>query len=169
MFVFYFLFTLSSILALDPAHLKPGALTAHLGRVALVEDVLWVRYPYAALVTIPGKLREVTEQLNAALTQLEQDLQKRRADRSFDFLPLLHARVTYLNDTINLALENYSGLDTANRTKRGLIDGIGQLSRLLFGTAMNEDVEKLRDRYNQLTSIASANNKAIHLTCRKIA
>lgn len=43
--------------ALEPTHLKPGALAAHLGRVTLVEDVLWVQYPYASLVQIPGKLR----------------------------------------------------------------------------------------------------------------
>ncbi|MPC51311.1 hypothetical protein E2C01_045156 [Portunus trituberculatus] len=53
---YIFLFTISSILALDPAHLKPGALTAHLGRVSLVEDVLWVRYPYTALSKIPSRL-----------------------------------------------------------------------------------------------------------------
>ncbi len=39
---------LHSILAADPALLKPGALSAHLGRVSLVEDVLWVRYPFTA-------------------------------------------------------------------------------------------------------------------------
>ncbi len=29
--------------AAEPAHLKPGALVGHLGRAALVEDVLWVK------------------------------------------------------------------------------------------------------------------------------
>ncbi len=56
-----------------------------------------------------------------------------------------------------------------NRMKRGLVDGIGQLSRMLFGTAMNEDVEQLREQYNQITSVASTNNKAIHLNNRNIA
>ncbi len=40
---------------------------------------------------------------------------------------------------------------------------------MLFGTAMDEDVEQLRERYNHLTSIASANYRAIHINCRNIA
>ncbi len=37
---------------------------------------------------------------------------------------------------------------------------------MFFGTAMNEDVEELRDRYNHLVSLASAHNKAINLNSR---
>ncbi len=40
---------------------------------------------------------------------------------------------------------------------------------MFFGTAMNEDVEELRDRYNHLVSLASAHNKAIHLNSRNSA
>ena len=34
---------------------------------------------------------------------------------------------------------------------------------------MNEDVEDLRKKYNQLASIVFSNNKAIHLNCKHIA
>ncbi len=60
-------------------------------------------------------------------------------------------------------------LNGPSRAKRGLMDGIGKLSRMLFGTAMDEDVEQLRGRYNHLTSIASAEYRAIHINCRNIA
>ncbi len=40
---------------------------------------------------------------------------------------------------------------------------------MLFGTAMNEDVEELRDRYNQLALLASAHNKAIRFNSKHIA
>lgn len=69
----------------------------------------------------------------------------------------------------SLALDTYLGPEVSNCTKHGFIDAIGQLSRMLFGTHMNEDVEQLRERYNQLISMASAHNKAIHLNCRNIA
>ena len=155
---------MSSILALDPAHLKPGALTAHLGRVSLIEDVLWVRYPFTALSKIPSGLKEVTEHLNAALEDLQ-------AAPTLDpaLLDLTRSRLLYLNVSITYALDNYYGFDVSNRMKRGLIDGIGHLSRMLFGTAMNEDVEELRERYDQLSSIASLNNKAIELNYKNIA
>ncbi len=40
---------------------------------------------------------------------------------------------------------------------------------MLFGTAMNEDVEELRDRYDHLALLASAHNKAIHFNSKHIA
>ncbi len=55
-------FLLLSVLAADPAHLKPGDLSAHLGRIFLVDDVLWVHYLFNALVEIPGTLRTITDQ-----------------------------------------------------------------------------------------------------------
>ncbi len=40
---------------------------------------------------------------------------------------------------------------------------------MLFGTAMNEDVEELKDRYNHLAVLASAYNKSIDLNSKHIA
>ncbi len=71
MFVFIFFFILSSVTAPAPAHLKPGALVKYVDRLSLVEDVLWVRYPYAALQTIPSRLERVLEQMDSVLSQLE--------------------------------------------------------------------------------------------------
>ncbi len=51
--------------------------------------------------------------------------------------------------TFTLALENYDSIFLPNHTKLGLMTGL--LSRILFGTAVNEDVG-LRDRYKQLAS-----------------
>ena len=49
---------------------------------------------------------------------------------------------------MTLALENYKGLTVTNHTKRGLTDGIGKLSQMLFRIALNEYVVELRDRYS---------------------
>ena len=49
------------------------------------------------------------------------------------------------------------------------MDGTGKLSRLLFGTFMNEDVVELREMYQDLASMASEHAKAINLDCRNIA
>ncbi len=90
-------------------------------------------------------------------------------DESMLFFRLLRPRVEFVNETPSLALDNYRNFPLAHRPKRGLFDGIGQLSRMLFGTAMNEDVEELRDRYNHLVSLASAQNKTIILNSSNIA
>ncbi len=67
--------------------------------------------------------------------------------------------MTYINDTLALALDSYNVINLANYTKRGLIDGTEQLSRMLFGNAINEVVVEHREKCNQLTSFASAQNK----------
>ncbi len=74
-----------------------------------------------------------------------------------------------MNETLTLALENYHSFPLSHRQTRRFIDGIGHLSRMLFGTAMNEDVEELRDRYNHLALLASAHNKAIRFNSKHIA
>ncbi len=154
MLLFTFLVLLGTTLAADPAHLTPGALSAHFERTFLVEDFLWIKYPFPIVVEVLANLRIVTEQLNAALSQFENNFPEEVGTSA-----LLNARVTYINETLTLALDNYDGINLANRAKRSPIDGIGQISRMLFGTAMNEDVVKLREKLNQLTSFASAQNK----------
>ncbi len=76
---------------------------------------------------------------------------------------LMHERLRYLNETLNIAVDNYADPSFFNRTKRGLINGLGQLSRMLFGTAMDGDVQDLRERYNHLASLADNQNKAINM------
>ncbi len=71
---------------------------------------------------------------------------------------MMHERSQYLNETLNIALDNYADPSFSNRTKRGLINELGQLSRMLFGTAMNEDVKDLRKKYNHLASLAANQN-----------
>ncbi len=67
MLSFVFCCLLGSVLAAELAHLKPGALSAHFGRVTLVEDILWVQYLLTALVGIPDSLGTTTEELTATL------------------------------------------------------------------------------------------------------
>ncbi len=157
-----------SLLAANPAHLKPGALTARLGRAHLMEDVLWVRYPHPPLVAIPQRLRAITSQLDAALTKLEENSSE-SVNIPGDFFHLLYARIAFVNDTLSLALEDVADVHLSYRPKRGLVDGLGHLSRYLFGTALDSDVQELRSKYTYLTNIAEAQNKAINLNCRHLA
>ncbi len=87
-----------------------------------MEDVLWVRYPYAALQTIPSRLERVLEQVDSALAQLEDEMHKHQGKVSDQTLvTLLHAKLRYLNDTISLASDTYIDLNEPSRAKRGLI------------------------------------------------
>ncbi len=134
---------LGTALATGPAHLKPGALTAHVGRAYLVEDVLWVTYPLPSLVTIPDNLRVIAKKLDAVLSQMISDSD----DVSFQLFSLLRYRLTYVNHSLTDVLDSYGGLTSSHRAKRGLSNGLGQLSRMLFSTAMDEDVIELRQKF----------------------
>ena len=168
MFVFTLYFGLKTTLAFEPSHLKPGALTAHMGRVTLVEDTLWIRYPYTALKEVPSSLRQTMDKLGEITTKLERGLPA-GFKSSKDYLSLVQTRITYLNESIQTALENYLLVNTTERVKRGLINGVGQISRWLFGTAMNEDVDKLKENFNKLSEMALEQNKVINLNCWNIA
>ena len=156
----FLLLTLHSLVALDPAQLKPGALTAHIGRVALVEDTLWVSYPSAPLVSIPDRLGALADKLSERLKSIETHIPSHTV--------VLRDRLEQLRDLVVAETENYHDVHLRTRVKRGLVDGIGHLSRALFGTALDSDVEDLRDRYNDLAKAAAVNDKAVKLNSRNI-
>ncbi len=87
---------LQSVLVADPAHLKPGAFSVHLGRVSLIEDVLWIRYPFTALVDMPDRLRTLIDQVTELVLQLERNAPKDCVTR------MMHERLRYLNETLNI-------------------------------------------------------------------
>ncbi len=103
-----------------------------------------------------SRLRALMDQVTELVLQLERNAPKDSVMR------MMHERFRYLNETLNIALDNYADPSFSNRTKRGLINGLGQLSRMLSGTAMDADVQDLRERYNHLASLAANQNKAIN-------
>lgn len=107
---------LETTLAADPANLKPGALSAHVGRAFLVEDIFWVKYLFPTLLEVPTYMRVITKQLDAALSQLKDNFPE-EVGRAAHFL-LLHARANYFNDihllwTIMAALSWLTALNIA--------------------------------------------------------
>ena len=164
---------LGFLIALEPDHLKPGALTTHLGTVTLVEDVLLVRYPYTFLHAIPDTLEVISKGLTTALSRIklttEREVQNPSHLHSHRILSILQARLTFLHETLDFAKHDYTLHPAHARVKRGLLNALGKASQFIFGTAMDEDVQDLRTRYNQLTSIAATNRKVLTLNCKKIA
>ncbi len=67
------------------------------------------------------------------------------------------------------AKTNYSLHPVHARTKRGLLNIVGEAPKLLFGTATDDDVRDLRERYNHVFSFAAHNRRVINLNYMKIA
>ncbi len=80
---------------------------------------------------------------------------------SGNLVHLIFSRIAFVNETLTLALENYADVHLSSRPKRGLIDGLGHLSQYLFGTAMDADVQELREQYTYISKIAEEQNKVI--------
>ena len=64
-------------------------------------------------------------------------------DDPLGLLKLFASRFAFVNDTVALALESYLGLEGPAREKRAWLEGLGELSRDVFGTAMQKDVDEL--------------------------
>ncbi len=89
---------------------------------------------------IPRRLKEVSEEIDSALVQLETEANKNvnttHRDDSLDLLKLFASCFAYVNETVNLALESYLGLEGPAREKRAWLEGLREISRDVFGTAM---------------------------------
>ncbi len=162
-------------MASDSVHLKPGALPARLGQVALVEDLLMVHYLLATLNSIPHDLHAASEELGAVMSQLRASIVNETYlfSTSSHFVLLLQslsARVNSLHARMNNTMHDYSLHPVHARTKRGLVDGLGKVSQYLIGTAMDVDVQDLRRHNDDLIKIATiVNKKIVMLNYKKVA
>ncbi len=98
----------------------------------------------APFVAFPKRLRAILEQVNDALKQLGKELSA-SVKLSRDLLHFLFTRITFVTETLTLALENYANVYLSSRSKRGFVDGLGHFSHFLFGNAMDADVQELRE------------------------
>ena len=156
----------------SPAHLKPGALSHHLGQVHLIEEVLIVRYPFTSLYNSTPTVKVVLDKLNNINNMINatQDREDKAPSKHQTqvILELLEDRVLFIKQKIEKLDIDYSLHPVHARKKRGLLDFVGKTSKYLFGTATNDDIRDLREHYNRLLSYAAQNGKVINLNCRKI-
>ncbi|XP_050724426.1 uncharacterized protein LOC127002476 isoform X1 [Eriocheir sinensis] len=167
------LLSLGSLLATTPIHLKPGALTAHIGEVFLIEDVLLVKYPYTSLTNTTDTIRIVSEKLlgmaDAIRATKTRESKAPSSTNSLTLFQLLEDRILFLRGKVDEVNMDYSFLSVHSRVKRGLLNIVGSASKFLFGTATDEDVRDLRDHYAHVLSFATRNRRVINANCRKLA
>ncbi|XP_063875977.1 sodium- and chloride-dependent glycine transporter 2-like isoform X5 [Scylla paramamosain] len=118
-----FLVTYLSMLQVPQAstalHVKPGALTTHLGEVTLIEDVLLVRYPFSTLFSVPSDLDTVSKTLDNSLQELESLLADETHGQTQVFsqtiIKALTARVEFLHGKLNQSQHDYNLLRSLGR------------------------------------------------------
>ena len=149
-----------------PSHLKPGALTAPIGRVTLVEDTLLVKYTLTPLHDMKPELEVFLFQLDDMVQDIERKLEWQTDARPYiqvaKTLNLIKARLSFLRGMLAIAMHDYKQHPMHARVERGLVDLLGYAARELIGTAMHEDIVDLRQRYSHLFSIAETNKRIVH-------
>ena len=152
--------------------LKPGALTTRLGKVTLIEDALLVRYHFQDLQEVPTGMASVTARVEEAVENIDHALDAQAHTQSYlharSILYLLKARLSYFRVALSHATHDYTVHPVHARSKRGLLNALGRASQFLFGTAMDEDVQDLRDRYNKVVTVAAANRKVINMHSQQL-
>ncbi len=164
---------LGGLLASAPNHLKPGALTHHLGEVSLIEEILTVRYPYTSLLNTSIAVKVVSEKLLMLADTISatktRELKAPSGFHAQQLLQLLWDRILFLQAKVDRASRDYTIHPIHSRKKRGLLNIVGSASSFLFGTATEDEVQDLRKHHNDLLSYAAQSHQVINLNCKKIA
>ncbi len=168
----FFLPLLRVLTEASPIYLQPGALTAHLGKVDLIEDVLHVVYPHGTLVSIPPQIQLVGQNLKKAIQTLQLSISRESKAPSIPnarvTLQLLADRLTFLQVKVNKIIIDYSSHSTQTRSKRAILNVFGKASKYLFGTALDEDVRDLREYFNVIMSLAATKRRTIKINSKNI-
>ncbi len=115
---------MGGLLAITPIHLKPGALTNHLGEINLIEEVLIVQYPYTPLLNTTSTIKVVSETLlkfSEAISPTRINETKAKVDsNALKLLNLLRDRLVFLQGKVDQANTDYSLHPAHSRVKRSL-------------------------------------------------
>ncbi|MCP5015165.1 MAG: hypothetical protein GY938_07755, partial [Ketobacter sp.] len=126
----------------------------------MTEDVVTLRYNLHALGDIPYGILTVKNKLLATRAKLFSD-DEHMTDQ-FD-------HVTDILIRINLIMNEYGGppparaLRRGRRVRRGLFDAAGILSKALFGTATEKDVDALKAKVSALAGLETRNTRTMRL------
>ncbi len=158
------------LLAFSPIHLKPGALTNHLGEINLIEEVLIAQYTPLFNTTSTIKVAsETLLKLSEAISPIRINEAKAKVNsNALKLLNLLRDRLAFLQGKVDQANTDYSLHPAHSRVRRGLLNIFGKASKYLFGTATEDDIHVLREHYNHVFFYAANNRRVINLNYRKI-
>ena len=105
------LLTCMGLLSATPSHLKPGALTAPIGRVTLVEDVLMVKYRLTGLYSLTPDLEVFLIQLNDMVQEIDKKLAWQTDARHevpvAKILNLIKGRLSFLRNVLAIAMHDF--------------------------------------------------------------
>ena len=133
----------------------------NMGNIGIISDRVLLDLDYQSFVSLPSDLEVLFNRTHDLKLLL---LSKPSRDKTFkEIIDLL---VHKLNLTLSLFDEAQSLLVPKQKTrqKRGLINAFGTLSKFLFGTATEADINYLNDKIINLTEVINNNAKVLSTT-----
>lgn len=148
-------FLWQTLLAIDQAYLRPGALTTRLGTMHLLEDVMWVHYPHPHMLAVPVGCSPLL-----LIFLLSWSCWRKMYHRSVpqeyrrDIFTLFHPLAAYVNETISLTFDSFAGLKMLFRPK---------VVSVCVRHCYVYDVQDIKKIYTFFAQITASQNKAINL------
>ena len=150
------------------AVLQPGVLYARVGKVTLIKDVLVARYKLGHLQSVPGSVEGVLNRISGAVDRLNNFSPDPSHVLKEQFRMNCVGRLNTLMELLASSTANYSLHPHHIRSRRGLINVLGEASKFLFGTATDNDVKDLRSHYDQVIRSVTASRKVIEVQSKQI-
>ncbi|XP_076044874.1 uncharacterized protein LOC143027473 [Oratosquilla oratoria] len=160
-------------LSLSTPILIPGAIVNNHGTTACVEDSIMVK-----LRISPELLIRPLIKIHKNLLQIEQQISTQipnTTDQNYEISMTLYHNVNALYEKMNTIkytiyhLPNPENEDPKNsRIKRGLFDFMGIISKSLFGTATEQDVQTVHSHIGNITEVLHRQGKIINLNSKNI-
>ncbi|XP_076038716.1 uncharacterized protein LOC143023930 [Oratosquilla oratoria] len=160
-------------LALSVPRLLPGAIVHQHGTTACVEDSIMVK-----LRISPTSLLEPISKLQNDLQEIQKNINRQvpnNTHQNYETSQILYHNVNSLQSKLNKIKYTIYHLpdpdnDTINtrRTKRGLFDFVGIISKSLFGTATDQDIHTVDTHIGKITRVLQQQGKLIDLNSQNI-
>ncbi|XP_076037137.1 uncharacterized protein LOC143022694 [Oratosquilla oratoria] len=160
-------------LALSVPRLLPGAIVHQHGTTACVEDSIMVK-----LRISPTSLLEPISKLQNDLQEIQNNINRQvpnNTHQNYETSQILYHNVNSLQSKLNKIKYTIYHLpdpdnDTINtrRTKRGLFDFVGIISKSLFGTATDQDIHTVDTHIGKITRVLQQQGKLIDLNSQNI-
>ncbi|XP_076063501.1 uncharacterized protein LOC143038354 [Oratosquilla oratoria] len=160
-------------LALSVPRLLPGAIVHQHGTTACVEDSIMVK-----LRISPTSLLEPISKLQNDIQEIQNNINRQipnNTHQNYETSQILYHNVNSLQSKLNKIKYTIYHLpdpdnDTINtrRTKRGLFDFVGIISKSLFGTATDQDIHTVDTHIGKITRVLQQQGKLIDLNSQNI-
>ncbi|XP_076044373.1 uncharacterized protein LOC143027164 [Oratosquilla oratoria] len=153
--------------------LIPGAIVNKHGNTACVEDSIMVKMQISPqsllnpLMEIRKDLFQIQQQISTQITNTTNQ-NNEISTTLYNNVNALHEKMNNIRDTIYHLPNPVTEITKNNRPKRGLFNFLGIISKSLFGTATEQDIQTVHSHMGNITKVLHQEGKLTNLNSKNI-